>query len=135
SGGKRTLIQPLFQSFAFQVLHYQIVDSVLATDVVQCANVGMGQTGKSAGFTLKTLAGLGTRVSAGSKDLNCNRALQARVSCAVNLAHTTGSQRCLDFIWAEPSSGSESHERWDQKLSFSPNCRLRGLAVLPAFPN
>ena len=75
SGGQLTFVQPLLQSFAFQVLHHQIIDTVLATDVVQCANVGMGETGKSAGFTLKTLASLGTRIPAGGKDLDCDRAL------------------------------------------------------------
>jgi hypothetical protein len=56
---------------------------------------------------------------------------------AVNLTHTTGDQGCLDFMRAKPSSGSESHVRkmTVQKLSFSPNWRLRGLKVPPAFPN
>ena len=53
---QRALLQPVRQRFAFQVLHHQVVDSVLLADVVQRADVGMIQAGDGARFALEALA-------------------------------------------------------------------------------
>ena len=52
---ERTFLQPLLQRLAIQVLHYQEVDSVLTTDVVDVANVRVTQGRERLCFALEAL--------------------------------------------------------------------------------
>src|SRR5216684_3604318 len=55
---ERCLLEPMGQRFAFQVLHDEIVDTVLVADVVESADVRMTEARNGPGLALEALARL-----------------------------------------------------------------------------
>src|SRR5882672_9988765 len=89
------------QTFALQVLHHQEGSSILATNVMQHANMGMIQGRNGASFPLEALLGLRIFRKMRRQDLDGYGAVKAGVARAVHLAHAARSQRRLDLIWTE----------------------------------
>ena len=108
-GGKRAALDPIRERFAFEVLHHQVVNPILISDVVQCADVRMTQTRDGARLTLEPLAKLGTGGEMGGEHLDGDLAVQARVAGAVNLTHAAGTERGDYLVRAEPTSGCQGH--------------------------
>ena len=79
---------------ALDVLHHQII----GPHVVELANMRMIQRRDRTGLPLKTLAELGLR------NLNCDDAVESRVSRLVNLAHSARANRRKDLVGAESAS-------------------------------
>ena len=100
---QRTFAQPCFQALAFQILHHQELDRVLAADVVECADVGMIQAGDGPRLALEALG------KAAGAYLDGDGAIQAGVARPEDLAHTSGTQRGQDLIGPESSVCRQWH--------------------------
>ena len=105
---QRAFAQAVGKSFAFEKLHDQIVSSILMANIVQSADVGMIQRRNRPCLALKALPGFGRREMR-RKNLNRNRAIEAGVARAVNLAHAACTDGGDDFIGAELCARSEWH--------------------------
>ena len=90
---QRTLLQPLFERLALQVLHDQEVDPVLAADVVHGADVRMTEGGERLGLALEPLLQVRVGGDVLGKDFDGDRAVQARVGRLVDLAHPARTER------------------------------------------
>ena len=90
---KSTFFQPLRQRFALDVLHDEVVDTVLLADVIECANVRMVQARDRAGFTLEALTELDVIGEVLGKHLDRHDAIESGVFCLVDLTHTARSER------------------------------------------
>src|ERR1700730_17620949 len=88
-GRQRPSPQTIRQGLAFQILHDQVADAVLHTDIRKMTNVWMAQAGDRPRLSLETLFGLCIIREAGGKDLDRNCAVQPGVAGAVHLAHST----------------------------------------------
>jgi hypothetical protein len=66
--------------------------------------------GDSAGFALEPLQDARRASDLGGQDLDGDRAVQARVSCAVNLAHRSCASESLDPIRTKRRPGNERQE-------------------------
>ena len=106
---KRAFLQPLRQRLAFDVLHDEVVQTVLLADVVEGADVRMVELGDGFGFALETGLELGAFGEVLGKDLDGNGAVEAGVRGFVDLAHATGSDGSEYLVGAEPGSGGEGH--------------------------
>src|ERR1700674_473947 len=95
---QRTFQQTLRERLAFEIFHYQIIDTVLLADVEESADVGMIQAGNGASFALESLAQLGTIRKMRRQNLNCNDSVEPRVPGAVYLAHSSRTDSGEDFI-------------------------------------
>ena len=87
----RPFLQPRFQSLALDILHNQVVGPILATDVVQHANVRMIQRRNGAGFPLEALLGLGIVRQMNRQDFDGDGAVEARVGRAIDFSHASGA--------------------------------------------
>lgn len=76
---QRAFLQFLRERLAFQKLHHQEVGSVLLTDVVENANVGMLQAGYRAGFAFKPLARFRRIGQVRRQDFDRHRPVEPRV--------------------------------------------------------
>ncbi len=81
------LRQSLSQRLSLQVLHHKEIDPVLATDVVDVADVRMTEGGERLGLALEAL--LQRRIAGNvlGQDFDGNRAIEARIGGLVDLSH------------------------------------------------
>jgi hypothetical protein len=126
--GQRALLQAARQRLAVDELHHQVVDAVLATDVVQRADVGMTQLRDGARLAVEAGAGLGRLGQVRRQHLHGHIAAQARVAGAVDLAHAAGAERGDDLVRTEHGAGSQHRVpcpswRWKRKTG---DCRRDG---------
>src|SRR6267378_3439731 len=96
--------ESLRQRLAFDALHYQELDAVLGSNVVQHANVRVTQAGDRFRFALKTLPQSWVIRKMLRKNLDGDGAVQARVARAVNLAHAARAKRRKDLVRPEASA-------------------------------
>jgi hypothetical protein len=85
---------------------------VLATDVVQRANIGMIQAGNRSRLTFEALAQLCITSKMRRHDLDGDRPVQASIARAIHFAHPAGSQLLADLILSQPHSRSEIDFGW-----------------------
>jgi hypothetical protein len=95
---QRTFLQPLRQRLAFQILHYEEINSVLMADVVEDADVWMIQAGDGLCFALKSLAQLGTIGKMRRQNFDGNNAIQTRIPGFINLAYSARTNSGKDFV-------------------------------------
>jgi len=72
---QRPFFQGAGKSFAFQILHDEVVDSVLVADIIERANVWMIKAGDGFGFSLKALLANGIIRKQFGKNFNRNGAI------------------------------------------------------------
>jgi hypothetical protein len=101
STGKAPPYQSIRQRLILQVLHDEIRRAILVADVVQSADVRMIKLRNRAGFALESVAELGVCRELRRKDLDRNRAIEARVLGFVDLAHPSGADKRQDFVRTE----------------------------------
>jgi len=77
------------------------------------ANVGMVQRRNGARFALHALLEFRRRRKMGSENLDRDGAIEACVLGAIDFAHSTRTERRLDFVGAESRAGGQSHA-WAQ---------------------
>src|SRR5437016_11390551 len=106
---QRPLLQTLRQRFTFETLHYQIVDSVLMTDVVQHADMWMIQVRDGFCFALEPLLVHRIRRKLRRQNLDGDTTLQPRITRAVHLAHAARTQWREDFVGPEFGARSKRH--------------------------
>src|SRR5438128_2485461 len=97
------------QGFPFEIFHYQILKSILRTDIMDRANMGMIQRSNGSRLALKPLLPLWIEAKMGRQDFDCDYPVQARVSSTVHLTHATRTQRRLDLIGPQLCSRSQTH--------------------------
>src|SRR5262249_2467739 len=110
--GQRSLLQPLEQRLAVQVLHDEEGAAMVLADIVRDACVRMGELRGGAGFAIEAPAELRTRRERFRKDLDRHAAIEPRVARAVDLTHAACTDGGNDLVWAEPRSGRERHRKW-----------------------
>ena len=97
------------QRLALEQFEHQIVDVVLAADVVQAADVRVVERGDGFGLAGEARAELGVGRQLRRENLHRDRAVQARVARPIHLAHAPGADERNHFIRAEPCAGLERH--------------------------
>lgn len=97
----RALRNAIRQGRAVHQLHHEGLDADALFDAVQPGDVGMIERGKD--FRLALEAGQPIRISGdrGRQHFDRDMALQARVGCAIPLAHATGADRFENLVRAE----------------------------------
>ena len=108
--GKRPVLQAVGERLSFEELHDEKGHAVELADVVNRADVRMGDARDGAGFALKPFE-LRPGRARRRQDLDRNRAIELRVPGMVDLAHAAGAERGKDFISANSVSDDEWHER------------------------
>jgi len=101
--------QAFSESLAFEVLHHQVIDAVLAADIVESADVRMRERGDRARFAFKSHAPVSVFGQFRREHFDRDRAIEARVAGAIDLSHAAGADRRDDFVGTEPRSAGESH--------------------------
>ncbi len=86
-GWQRAFFQTAFQGLAVQKFHDEKIHAVLVADVVQRADVGMGELGNRFGLPLQALLQRRIGGKAGKQNLDGNRAVEPRVVGAIDFAH------------------------------------------------
>src|SRR5262245_26571476 len=104
----RIVPDPRRQRLTLEKLHHEEVDFVAlarrsvgdakAADVVQRANVWMGQLGNSARLAVEPLAKLRLGGERRREDLDGDGAIQPRVAGAIHLAHAALAKLRDDFV-------------------------------------
>ena len=103
-GRQRPLGQARGERLAFEKLHDQVVDLALAADVVQSADVRVGQRRDRLRLALEAFAQLRVVRERRRQDLDRDRAPEARVPRLVDLSHPPGADGRLDLVGAETGS-------------------------------
>ena len=84
----------------FEMLHDQKIDLVMASDVVQRADVRMCQSGHRLGFACKTCTDLRIRSDSAKQNLDCHATIEARVSRGKHFSHTASTEKPFDTVRA-----------------------------------
>jgi hypothetical protein len=95
--------------FAFQVLHHQIIDSILLADIEQRADVRVLQSGDGPRLAPESFSALRIGGDGRGKDLDRNISIQASVASAVYLAHSTRADGTHNLVRSEVSPVCEPH--------------------------
>src|SRR6185369_6560858 len=93
------------ERLAFEQFH----DQVVVADVVERADVGMVQRGDGLGLALEARAQVGAMRELRRKDFDRYAAVEARVTCAIDLAHSARPERRNDLVWTEARSWGDWH--------------------------
>ena len=99
-----------------QVLHHEELEAVIVTDVVDGADVRMGEAGDDAGLALEAAAGFVAGHFTFGQDLESDGATQAGIAGAIDLTHAAGADGGLDFVGAQLFAGGQRHRppRWGE---------------------
>jgi hypothetical protein len=106
---QRTLLQPLVERLALEVLEHEVVEAVLMSDVVEPADVGVVEVGDGPGFALEALAQVGVPGQVFGEDLDCDRAVEAGVFRAVHLAPAPRAERGQHLVRPELRAARQRH--------------------------
>ena len=104
-----TFFQSLRQRLAFEILHDDEVDAVLAAHVVEYANMRMVQARHRPRFLLEALAQATITGEMGRQDFDSHRTVEPRVLRLVDLPHTPRPDGGKDFVGAELATGTQCH--------------------------
>jgi hypothetical protein len=107
--GNGSASDPFRQRLALDVLHDEEIDATVGPDVVQSTDVLILNRGDGARFALEALARLGRVGQVRRQHLDGDRAIEARIAGAVNLADPADPDERGDFIRPETGSGGERH--------------------------
>ena len=106
---QRTLEQPVGERLAFQVLHDEVLGLALAPDVVERADVRVGELGDRLGLALEALAGFGRGREVRRQNFDRDGSLQPRVARPVDLAHPARAERRQDLVRTETGPRGKRH--------------------------
>src|SRR5271156_1107100 len=105
----RAGIDQLAQRLAFDQLHRDVMGGTFLPKVVDRNDVGMIERRCRARFPFEAVQPLAVGGNFGWQNLDCYRAAQARILCAVNLTHAAGSQQGFDLIGTKVGAWLERH--------------------------
>ena len=123
---QRAFLQMLRQGFTFDVLHHEIVGSVLMANIVENADVRMIQTGNGSRFALEALAKLLPARVVVWKDFDGDDAVETRIAGAIHLTHSSRSNAGENFVGTQTLASRGRHSslvKWVQ--SIAPSRALR----------
>jgi hypothetical protein len=107
--GQGTLLEPVVQRLALQVLQDEVVGAVLVSDVVEDADVGMVQRRNGLGLTLEAQAQVGVLGEMLGQHLDGHGAVEAGVPRPVHLAHPPGPQGAEDLVGTQAGTRTQGH--------------------------
>jgi hypothetical protein len=99
--GQGALLQSLGEGLAGQVLHDEVHPAALLADVVEGADVGVGDGRDRAGLVLEAGPRHGVGGHVGGQHLERHHALEAGVEGPVDLAHAPGADEPENLVRAE----------------------------------
>ena len=99
--------EPFFERLALEQLHDEIRRPGLFANVVQRADVRMGELRDRAGLTIEAFAELRIGRERLRKDFDRDRAIEPRVAGFVHLAHAAGPKGGHNLVRAEAGAGGE----------------------------
>jgi hypothetical protein len=108
-GRKRTLPQTRGQRFAFQKFHDQVIDSAMAADIVERADIGMVQRRNRAGLAIEALFSHAVFRQMRGKNFDGDDAVEPCIACTIHLTHPASAQRRLNFIRTEFRARGQIH--------------------------
>ena len=108
---QRAALQTCSQGLALEEFEHQILALVFAADVVQPADVWVGERGDCLRLAFEPRAECGVGRELGRENLDRDRAIKASVACSVDLAHAAGAEHAFNFIRAEPRTRGQCHWR------------------------
>src|SRR5262249_32900849 len=106
---ERAAREAVREGLAFQMLHDQVLDAVLMTDIEERADVRMVEARDDARFAFEALPHFFAQRQVAGKDFDRDGPVEAGVARAVDLAHASGTEEVEDFVSSEPGSGGEAH--------------------------
>src|SRR2546421_2836249 len=103
------LPQPVGQRLTLYILHNQVIDALLVTDVVECADMWMIERGNGTGLALEAFTPVGIARKMLGKNLDRYRTIEPRIFRAIHLAHTARPDRGDDLVRTEARASGERH--------------------------
>src|SRR4030095_3075399 len=94
----RTLRNSRGKRLAVKIFHHQILEIILAANVVENADMRMIEGGNSLGFPFESLSKLGPVRKVCSENLDCDLAVETGVPRSINLSHSASSDCGKDFV-------------------------------------
>jgi hypothetical protein len=114
---QRAAQQAVRQRLTRKMFHHEEVDAVLRADVVERADVRVGEARDRAGFVAEAFLTIGIGGEVGRQNLDRDRTIQPGVARFVDLAHAACPERASDLVRTESASGTERHGRLFLKCS------------------
>jgi hypothetical protein len=108
-GRHRPSLESRGERLPYEMLHDQKVDSILAPDVMQRADMRVVEARHCARFALEPLPSLRMGRQVSGKDLDGDGAIQPSVSSTVHLAHPARAERAKDLVGAQACARLQSH--------------------------
>ena len=99
----------LAQRDAFQQLGDEIRRAFMHSKLVDGENIRMVQSRRGAGLLLETAQAIGIARQRGRENLDSDIAPELRIARAIHFAHTSGAERCDDFISSELCPSLKRH--------------------------
>ena len=101
--------KPVGECFAVEKLHDQVVDAIVTTDIMHCADVRVIESRDRTRFVLEPFTPSWIAAGITGDDLDRDGAIEARVGGAVDLPHAARVQGRRDLIRAEPRPRRKAH--------------------------
>ena len=98
---QRSMAQSRGQRFTFEVLHDQVVDLIVTTDVVQSADVRVRERCNRPCFAGEPGAHLLIERGTDRKNLDGHSTMETSVGAVEDLSHASGAERTFDAVRAE----------------------------------
>ncbi len=108
--GHPSSFDPAGKGLAVEMLEHEVVNALLAADIVEGADVWMIQGGDRFGLTVEPIPELRVSGQRLLQNLDCDDAIEACVSRFVDVAHAALTNRGLDHIRPERGAGNEGHK-------------------------
>ena len=116
-------LQPLGHGLSIEILHDQKVDAVLASDVMEGADVRVVQGGDGASFSFKPLLQVRIRRHMLWQHLDGDGPVQPGVGGLVDLAHAPRAEGGVDLVGAEGGTWLKWHERQQRSSVDTPDTK------------
>ena len=98
---QQTFLEYFRQSYANDVFHDQICETIHLSDIVQAANVWMVERRNGVGFALETVVEIGALREFRANHLKGNGSAQSSIAGAKHVAHSACAKRRLDPVRTE----------------------------------
>ena len=95
------------ECFAAEILHHEEIDLVLTPDVVERADVWVGECGHGPCFSREPRAHRRIYRDAARQHLDRNKAIEAGIGGAEDLTHATSAEQSLDAVRAKGRAGDQ----------------------------
>ena len=102
---------PSLKCLAVEQLHHEKSRVRLLADVIQSADIRMGESRNRSRLTVETLPELRIAGQAFGEDFDRDGAIEPRVPALVHLAHPTFANLDDDFVNAEAGAGRKGQDR------------------------